>query len=49
MRTMHDPVTLQKFLGHADLSLIASTYGHPSSNDLYSALTNYLNTDTDDN
>jgi integrase/recombinase XerD len=48
MRTMHDPVTLQKFLGHADLSLIASTYGHPSSNDLYSALTNYLNTDTDD-
>jgi len=48
MRATHDPVGLQKMLGHADLSLIASTYEHPSSNDLYTALTNYLGTDTDD-
>ncbi len=48
MRETHDPVTLQKFLGHSDLSLIASTYGHPSSNDLYTAMINFQGTDTDD-
>lgn len=48
MRATHDPVTLQKFLGHADLSLIASTYGHPSSNDLYTSLITFLGTEDDD-
>jgi hypothetical protein len=38
MRATHDPVTLQKILGHSDLSMIASTYAHPSPNDLYSGL-----------
>jgi site-specific recombinase XerD len=47
MRATHDPVTLQKILGHSDLSMIANIYSHPSSNDLYSALTNYTNTDED--
>jgi hypothetical protein len=41
-------VSLQRILGHSDLSMIASTYSHPSSRDLYEAMTDYLRADQDD-
>ncbi len=41
MRSRKDPVTLQRILGHADLSMISSTYAHPSSADLYAAMMAY--------
>jgi integrase len=48
MRVTHDPVTLQKVLGHSDLSMIANTYAHPSSSDLHSAMINFLGTEADE-
>lgn len=45
MRRKNDPVSLQRILGHSDLSMIASTYAHPSSRDLYEAMSDYLRAD----
>jgi integrase/recombinase XerD len=45
MRKRSDPVTLQRILGHSDLSMIASTYAHPSSSDLYESMMGYLQKD----
>jgi integrase len=45
MRKRSDPVTLQRILGHADLSMIANTYSHPSSTDLYESMMGYLQKD----
>ena len=45
MRRRNDPVTLQRLLGHADLDMIANTYSHPSSTDLYSAMLEYARDD----
>lgn len=42
MRRKNDPVTLQRILGHSDLSMISETYTHPSSTDLYDAMADYL-------
>jgi len=42
MRSRRDPVTLQRILGHADISMIADTYAHPSSSDLNNAMMDYL-------
>lgn len=42
MRAKRDPVTLQKILGHADLSMIANVYDHPSSADLYAVMLDFL-------
>ena len=47
MRRTNNPVTLQRILGHADLSMIASTYAHPSSTDLYEGMMAYLQADND--
>jgi site-specific recombinase XerD len=47
MRRKNDPVTLQRILGHADLSMIANTYSHPSSTDLYESMMGYLQRDND--
>jgi len=41
MRVKNDPVTLQRILGHSDLSMIAETYSHPSATDLYDAMADY--------
>jgi len=45
MRRRNDPVTLQRLLGHADLDMIANTYSHPSSTDLYGAMLEYARDD----
>jgi len=45
MRRRNDPVTLQRLLGHADLDMIANTYSHPSSADLYGAMLEYARDD----
>ena len=42
MLAKKDPVTLQRILGHADISMIASTYAHLSSTDLYNGMMDYL-------
>jgi hypothetical protein len=42
MRRKNDPVTLQRILGHSDLSMISETYSHPSATDLYEAMADYL-------
>jgi integrase/recombinase XerC len=42
MNTKGDPVTLQRILGHADLSMISRTYAHPTSGDLYQSMMDYL-------
>jgi integrase len=47
MRKRSDPVTLQRILGHADLDMIANTYSHPSSADLYTSMLEYARTDED--
>jgi integrase len=47
MRRRNDPVTLQRLLGHADLDMIANTYSHPSSTDLYGAMLEYAREDED--
>ncbi len=47
MRRTNNPVTLQRILGHADLSMIANTYSHPSSTDLYESMMGYLQKDAD--
>jgi integrase/recombinase XerD len=41
MRRKNDPVTLQRILGHSDLSMISETYSHPSATDLYEAMADY--------
>lgn len=45
MRVRKDPVTLQRILGHSDLTMIAETYSHPSSTDLYESMMGYLQQD----
>ena len=47
MRKQRDPVTLQRILGHADLTMIANTYSHPSSADLSASMLDYLRDDGD--
>jgi integrase/recombinase XerD len=47
MRVRKDPVTLQRILGHSDLTMIAETYSHPSSTDLYESMMGYLQQDGD--
>ena len=47
MRTRRDPVTLQRYLGHADLTMIANAYSHPSDSDLYQSMLDYLRADGD--
>jgi site-specific recombinase XerD len=42
MRKRQDPVTLQRILGHSDLTMIARTYTHPANVDLYAAMMDYL-------
>ena len=38
-------MTLQRILGHSDLTMIAETYSHPSSTDLYESMMGYLQKD----
>jgi integrase len=45
MRRRKDPVTLQRLLGHSDLSMISRVYSHPSDSDLYAAMLDYLRED----
>jgi integrase len=44
-RKTHDPIALQRILGHADLEMIQRTYAHPSSSDLYNAMLEYARDD----
>lgn len=45
MNTRRDPVTLQRILGHSDLTMISRTYTHPSNEDTYAAMMDYLRLD----
>lgn len=45
MAKQRDPVTLQRILGHSDLTMISRVYSHPSASDLNAAMMDFLRDD----